>query len=203
MELTSGVDTVHRKCLLGVLKLTLAAGIGQPRHSQFGTDTRHDSTRLKCKRTKNAAEITATSNNNQRHKHDVQWGRQAGERRQIEDDNNNIVHYPQPWFAGRYVAVSDQKCRETAPAPYHICSVTFTNDSRKFGGPCPYTFWPADDSCWVVREDTRKWRCNRLVVEISGDLAGTSFGRQVDSGPSSCKTRVVKNVCNRLRLSCT
>eukprot|EP00978_Attheya_sp_CCMP212_P038480 scaffold191099_cov29-Attheya_sp.AAC.1 len=62
-----------------ILKLTLAAGIGQPRHSQFGIDTRHDSTtRLRCKRTKNAAEITATSNNRQRHKHDVQWGRGRG-----------------------------------------------------------------------------------------------------------------------------
>eukprot|EP00978_Attheya_sp_CCMP212_P038807 scaffold196175_cov37-Attheya_sp.AAC.1 len=49
--------------------------------------TRLDSTRLRCKRTKNAAEITATSNNRQRHKHDVQWGR-GGERRHIEDDNN-------------------------------------------------------------------------------------------------------------------
>eukprot|EP00978_Attheya_sp_CCMP212_P046505 scaffold395730_cov31-Attheya_sp.AAC.1 len=46
-------------------------------------------------------------------------------------------------------------------------------------------------------------RRDRLVVEISGDFAGTSFGRQVDSGPSLCKICVVKNVCNRLRLSCT
>eukprot|EP00978_Attheya_sp_CCMP212_P010541 scaffold25570_cov43-Attheya_sp.AAC.3 len=30
------------------------------------------------------------------------------------------------------------------------------------------------------------------VVKRSDDLAGTSFGRKVDSGPSSCKTRVVK-----------
>eukprot|EP00978_Attheya_sp_CCMP212_P037404 scaffold175957_cov60-Attheya_sp.AAC.1 len=50
--------------------------------------------------------------------------------------------------AGRYVAVSDQKCRETAPAPYHICSTTFTNDSRKFGGPCRYIFWPMTHVGW-------------------------------------------------------
>jgi hypothetical protein len=37
---------------------------------------------------------------------------------------------------------------------------------------------------------------DRWVVERSDDLAGTSFGHQVDSGPSSCKTRVVKNVKN-------
>eukprot|EP00978_Attheya_sp_CCMP212_P018069 scaffold49003_cov60-Attheya_sp.AAC.4 len=53
---------------------------------------------------------------------------------------SSIVHFPQPWFAGRYVAVSDQKCQETAPAPYHICSATFTKYSRKFGGPYRYIF---------------------------------------------------------------
>eukprot|EP00978_Attheya_sp_CCMP212_P024749 scaffold78254_cov31-Attheya_sp.AAC.1 len=30
------------------------------------------------------------------------------------------------------------------------------------------------------------------VVKRSDDLAGTSFGRKVDSSPSSCKTRVMK-----------
>jgi hypothetical protein len=43
---------------------------------------------------------------------------------------------------------------------------------------------PGFPSCLLMRD--------RWVVERSDDLAGTSFGHQVDSGPSSCKTRVVK-----------
>eukprot|EP00978_Attheya_sp_CCMP212_P014345 scaffold36435_cov39-Attheya_sp.AAC.1 len=96
--------------------------------------------------------------------------------------------------AGRYVAISDRKCRETAPAPYHICSKTFTNYSRKFGGPCRCTFWPMTHVGWCgkipengrYKADNYSARRDRPVVKRSDDLAGTSFSRQVDSGPSLC-----------------